>query len=485
MSDPGAGKPVRTNKAILAKMRVTLRQYVMRTWLLSLAVVFASLVTGPAARAETLADAMIAAYRNSNLLDQNRAVLRAADEDVALAMSALRPVVAYTLQTSWQRADVATLLGTTVNEGLSASLTLSAEMTLIDFGRNKLGIEIARESVLATRQALIEVEQQVLLAAVDAYVSVRLAQEVVALRQSNFRLITQELRAAEDRFAVGEITRTDVSIAQARLAASRAALAAAEGQLMIAREAYKAATGEYPGNLASLPKAPALPHDKDEAQGVARATQPLIRQAQHLVTVTDLQVDLANANRMPSIGAGVTLRTDDESLDSQSIGLTMNQTLYAGGRLSALQRLALAGKDRSRAALQQTAVGIVQNVGVAWANLAVAAASIEASDQQIRAAQAAFDGVREEAAAGTRTTLDVLDAEQELLDARNSRLQAEAQRYVAVYQVLAAMGLLTVDHLQLGIATYDPEAYYGAVEKAPAHSAQGKKLDRILEKIGN
>ena len=112
-------------------------------------------------------------------------------------------------------------------------------------------------------------------------------------------------------------------------------------------------------------------------------------------------------------------------------------------------------------------------------------ASIEASDRQIRAAQTAFDGVREEAQLGARTTLDVLDAEQELLDARNARLQAEAQRYVGVYQVLATMGLLTVDHLQLGIATYDPEAYLKAVEKAPAHSAQGKKLDRILEKIGD
>ena len=163
----------------------------------------------------------------------------------------------------------------------------------------------------------------------------------------------------------------------------------------------------------------------------------------------------------------------------------MNQTLYGGGRLSALQRRALAGKDAARAGLQQTAVGVLQNVGVAWANLAVASASIQASDLQIRAAQAAFDGVREEAAAGTRTTLDVLDAEQELLDARNARLEAEAQRYVAVYQVLASMGLLTVDHLQLGIPTYDPEAYFGAVESAPAHSAQGKKLDRILEKIGD
>jgi outer membrane protein len=456
----------------------------MRAWLLSAVVAVAGLVAVPV-RAETLADALIAAYDTSNLLDQNRAVLRAADEDVAIAVSSLRPVVSYALQGQWQRADVTTLLGPSVSEGLSASLTLSADLTLFDFGRRQIGIDIARESVLATRQALVEVEQNVLLSAVRAYVDVRLAQEVVALRQSNLRLITQELRAARDRFDVGEITRTDVSIAEARLAASRASLASAEGQLMIAREAYKAATGAYPHSLAALPRVPALPRTLEEAQGVARATHPLIRQAQHQVTVAEFQVAAAKAERMPTIGAGVTLRTDDDDQQSQTLGLTMGQTLYAGGRLSALQRKALAGKDAARAGLQQTAVGVVQNVGVAWANLAVASASIEASDLQIRASQAAFDGVREEAAAGTRTTLDVLDAEQELLNARNARLEAEAQRYVAVYQVLSTMGLLTVDHLQLGIPTYDPEAYYGAVEKAPSHSAQGKKLDRILEKIGN
>lgn len=437
------------------------------------------------AGAETLADALIAAYRNSNLLDQNRAVLRAADEDVALAVSSLRPVIAYTASAGWRRAEVGTATGSQLVEGTSAALALTADLTLLDFGRNQLGIAIARESVLATRQALVDVEQQVLLAAVQAYVDVRLAQEVVALRQSNLRLITQELRAAEARFEVGENTRTDVAIAEARLAGSRAALAAAEGDLMVAREAYKAATGAYPGRLAPLPKAPALPKTMEEAQAVARSTSPLIRQAQHLVTIADLQVKLAEAARKPTIGARATLGTDSDGFDTQSLGLTMNQTLYAGGRLSALQRQAIAGKDRARAALQQTAVIVVQNVGVAWANLAVSGASIEASDRQIRAAQTAFDGVREEADAGARTTLDVLDAEQELLDARNSRLRAEAQRYVGVYQVLATMGLLTAEHLKLGIATYDPEAYYDSVKKAPSHSVQGKKLDRILEKIGN
>ncbi len=457
----------------------------MRAWARAVVVAVAGVMAAPMAGAETLTDALIAAYRNSNLLDQNRAVLRAADEDVALAVSSLRPVVAFTGQTGWRRAEIDTLTGPDVSEGLTSSLTLSAELTLLDFGRNRLGVEIARESVLATRQALIDVEQQVLLGAVAAYVDVRLAQEVVALRQSNLRLITQELRAAEARFDVGETTRTDVAIAQARLAASRSALAAAEGNLMIARESYKAATGAYPGRLAALPKSPALPRTLEEAQNVARSTHPLILQAQRLVTIADLQVNLARAATMPTVGVGASVAVDQDGNGTQTFGLNLNQTIYAGGRLSALLRQALAGKDRSRAALQQTAVNILQNVGVAWANLAVSGASIQASDEQIRASQTAFDGVREEAAAGARTTLDVLDAEQELLDARNARLQAEAQRYVGVYQVLSTMGLLTVDHLQLGIATYDPEAYFDAVKTAPSHSAQGKKLDRILDKIGD
>ncbi|HMS94821.1 MAG TPA: TolC family outer membrane protein [Tabrizicola sp.] len=457
----------------------------MRIWARTVVLSMAGIFLAPVGQAETLADAMIAAYRNSSLLDQNEAVLRAADEDVATAVSALRPVLAFSSTAGWQRAEVDTLLGPTVSEGLAASVALSAELMLYDFGRSRLGIEIARESVMATRQALVQVEQQVLLAAVRAYVDVRFAQELVALRQSNFRLITQELRAAEARFEVGETTRTDVAFAEARLAGSRASLAAAEGQLLVARESYKAATGDYPGDLAALPALPDLPAGLEAGQEVARSTHPLIRQAQHLLALSELQVSLAEAAMKPTFGASASVKVDEDGKEAETIGLAFDQTLYAGGRLSSALRKAIAGKDGARAGLHQTAVGVTESLGVAWANLAVATASIAASEQQIVAAQTAFDGVKEQADAGAKTTLDVLDAEQELLDARNARLEAEAQRYVGTYQVLAAMGLLTVDHLQLGIATYDPEAYYKAVEKAPSHSAQGKALDRILDKIGN
>lgn len=457
----------------------------MRALVRAITLTAAGFLAAPIASAETLTDALIAAYRNSNLLEQNRAVLRVADEDFAIAVSALRPVIAYTAQTGWVKADASSPLGRTVVEATSASLALSAEMVLFDFGRNQLLIEIARSSVLATRQALVQVEQQVLLEAVRTYVEVKVAQELVVNQQSNVRLISEEERAAEARFEVGESTRTDVAIAGARLAASRASLASAEGALLVAREDYKAATGAYPGNLAPLPPLPALPRTLEEAQTIARSTNPLIRQAQILVTLAEQQVSFAETARLPSIGGGVSLRTDDQGFDTQSVGITMNQTLYAGGRLSALQRRAIAGKDRAYSTLMQTVVEILQANGIAWTVLEVQAATIIANEEQVSAAQTAFDGVRQEAEVGARTTLDVLDAEQELLDARNDRLRSQALQYLGAYRVLSTMGLLTVDHLQLGIPTYDPEAYFDAVKNAPSHSVQGKKLDRILEKIGN
>ncbi|MES2664592.1 MAG: TolC family outer membrane protein [Pseudomonadota bacterium] len=464
----------------------------MRNWLKA-AIVVAAGVLPVAAQAETLADALIAGYRNSNLLERNQALLRAADEDVAIAVSQLRPLVSYTARTGLTKSKLLPQ-GVVTSEALSASLTLSADLVLFNFGQTRMGVEVAKESVLATRQELVSQEQQVLFDVVSAYAEILLQQQIVALRQSNVRLITQELRAANDRFEVGEITRTDVAIAEAALAGSRANLAAAEGDLLVAREAYKLAVGSYPGRLAPLPPSPRIGKSLDEALAVALRTHPSIRQGQHLVKVADLQVEISKAAMKPSFGLGAELDVSgrDSAFGSApndtvtgTLGLSMTQTIYGGGRLSAVYRRALASKEAQRAGLHQTMAVVSQNLGNAWAGLGVFVASIDATERQIRAAQTAFDGVKEEATLGARTTLDVLDAEQELLDARATRLQAEASRYVAVYQILGAMGLLTAEHLQLGIPTYDPAGYYNAVKNAPATSAQGKRLDRILEKIGN
>jgi outer membrane protein len=438
-------------------------------------------LAAPVAQAETLADALASAYRHSKLLDQNEALLRAADEDVAQAVARLRPVVNFVAQAEnvESNPDRAT-------DGLSQTFTLAAQWTILDFGRNRLGVEIAKETVLATREALKGLEAQVLLSAVSAFVDVRLQAEIVALRQSNVRLISQELQAAKDRFEVGEVTRTDVAIAEARLAAARSGLAAAQGDYKVARERYRAVVGDYPGNLAGLPPLPATARSMEEARMIALRGHPSILQAQRQVTVAGLGVEASKAATRPTVDleAGI---TQDFGNDARrdSMSLSFNQTLYAGGALSSAYRQALAQKEAAEAALLQTTITVGENVGIAWSALEVAAVSIQAGSLQVQAAQTAFDGVREEATLGARTTLDVLDAEQELLDARATKLQAEAQRYIGVYNLLSTMGLLTVEHLNLGVPTYDPALYYNAVKNAPITSPQGKKLQRILDKIGD
>ena len=450
-------------------------------------VLTASLIVGAVlpVRAETLADALIAAYRNSNLLEQNQALLRAADEDVAQAVASLRPVVAFIADGQYGYSQTLLDSGISVsNDGLFGNYSVTAQMTLFDFGRTQLAIEAAKEIVLATREALIAIEQQVLLAAVSAFVDVRLQQEIVSLRENNVRVITEQLRAAQDRFEVGEITRTDVAQAEARLAEARANLVVAQGDLAIARENYRAATGNYPGVLSAPPAPPRTAATLDAARSVALRTHPSIRQAQREVQAAELNVARARANMKPTIAAQAQLSVDHDNLQENGVGINFNQTIYSGGALSSALRQAMANRDASFAGLKQRGVEVAEAVGIVWSNLDVADASIAATEQQISAAQIAFDGVREEASLGARTTLDVLDAEQDLLDARASRLSAVAQRYIGIYQLLASMGLLTVDHLALGIPTYDPAAYYNAVRRAPT-SIQGKKLDRILRSVGS
>jgi outer membrane protein len=450
-------------------------------------VLTASLIVGAVlpVRAETLADALIAAYRNSNLLEQNEAILRAADEDVAQAVASLRPVVAFIADGQYGYSQTLLDSGITVsNDGLFANYSVTAQMTLFDFGRTQLAIEAAKETVLATREALIAIEQQVLLAAVSAFVDVRLQQEIVSLRENNVRVIAEQLRAAQDRFDVGEVTRTDVAQAEARLAEAEANLVVAQGDLAIARENYRAATGNYPGVLSAPPAPPRTAATLDAARSVALRTHPLIRQAQREVQAAELNVARARANMKPSIAAQAQLSVDQDSLQENGVGINFNQTIYSGGALSSALRQAMAIRDASFAGLKQRGVEVAEAVGIVWSNLDVADASIAATEQQISAAQIAFDGVREEASLGARTTLDVLDAEQDLLDARAARLSAVAQRYIGIYQLLASMGLLTVDHLALGIPTYDPAAYYNAVRRAPT-SIQGRKLDRIMKSIGS
>ena len=437
------------------------------------ALTFASPVMG-----ETLSDSLATAYRTSGLIDQNRAVLRAADEDVALALSALRPVISYALG-----ADYTT---PSISDEFSLTASVTGSLLLYDFGRSDLGVDVAKESVLATRAALVDIENTILLNTATAYFDVRRAEAFVGLRENNVRLLVEQLRAARDRFEVGEVTRTDVSQAEARVAAARSALAADQGGLAQSRELFKSIVGRFPGQLQAPPRAPSIPDTIGGARGQAQRNNPQLLQVQHQVKAAELAVEQARREIYPSLNATGSFAIDDDAEDRTSLGLTLSGPIYQGGAIASGQRRAQALRDQARAQLYTTGLLVDQQVGNAYANLGVAIASIDASNRQVAAAQLALEGIQEELQLGARTTLDVLDQEQELLDAQTALVSAQADRQIAIYQVLDSIGLLTAENLGLNVPIYDPATYYNAVKDGPTYnvSPEGKRLDRVLKAIG-
>ncbi|MFY0690720.1 MAG: TolC family outer membrane protein [Paracoccaceae bacterium] len=432
---------------------------------------------GAPALSESLQSALVSAYNASNLLEQRRALLRAEDENVASAFSALRP------QVNGGGSVTQSEQATPGRSTLTSTINLGVELLLYDSGATALAVEAAKETVLATRAALVSQEQQVLLNAVQAYVNVLRDGRVVSLRENNLRLITQELRAAQDRFEVGEVTRTDVAQAEARLAQARGALVDAQGQLEISREFYRLAVGKAPAALDQKVDLPNLPKTIEQARRLGVQNSPAIRQVQHEVKAGELNAQRSLALTRPrvSLEAGV---GHSSTIDNNgSVGLTLSVPIYQGGQLRALYRRALAQVQAARFGLNQQTLLTRQAVSDSWSRLTVANAQVAASDRQISAAQVAFEGVREEARFGSRTTLDVLDAEQALFDARTNRVVAETQVYSEAYGLLASMGLLTAQYLNLPVSRYDPAEYYNAVKTAPVPlSKEGKKLDRIMQR---
>jgi outer membrane protein len=433
----------------------------------------------PALKADTLADALAAAYNNSGLLEQNRALLRAADEGVAQSVAATLPVINWSISASRTRVEAPA-----VSFSNSVLARISGDVTLYDFGVSQLGIEAQKEVVLGTRQALRSVEQDVLFRAVQAYMNVLSTGEFVQLRQNNVRLITQEFRAAQDRFDVGEVTRTDVALAEARLAAARSLLAAAQGDLERSVEEYKAAIGRAPSGARAVSPAP-VSRDLADAKAFAVRNHPIVLEAQHSVAAAEINIRRAEAATRPSLSLNGSVSSDQDSNTTAQIGLSVGGPIYSGGLILSQYRQVQANRDAARAGLHLRVIGIEQEVGNAYTSLQVARASRQASEQQISAARIAFQGVREEATLGSRTTLDVLNAEQELLDAQANRIAAQSNEVVASYALLAAMGLLNADHLNLPVQQYDPSAYYNLVKDAPTVlSEQGAALDRVLQAIG-
>ncbi|SFS22045.1 TolC family outer membrane protein [Yoonia litorea] len=446
---------------------------------LAITAAIVAMATAPAANAQSLSEALASAYNSSGLLEQNRALLRAADEGVAQSVAATLPVINWSASAT--RTRVTTPIESTTN---AANARISGSVTIYDGGANDLAIEAQKEIVLATRQSLRGVEQSVLLRAVQAYANVLSARNFVQLRENNVRLIIQEFRAAQDRFEVGEVTRTDVSLAEARLASARSLLAAAQGDLAVAAQEFNAVVGQMPTSPRAVSPAP-VSRSLREAQALAVRNHPSILEAQHSVAAAELNIRRAEAATLPRATLDAFISIDQDGYETGQLGVNVGGPIYSGGLLSSQIRQIRANRDAARAGLLVAVEAIEQQVANAFAQVQVARASREASEQQIRAAQVAFDGVREEAQLGSRTTLDVLNAEQELLDARANRIAAQANEVVASYGLLASMGLLTADHLNLPVQQYDPSAYYNLVKTAPvAISEQGRALERVLEAIG-
>lgn len=462
----------------------------VRAWFIGAAVV----LTAPAAVADTLADALAGAYNTSGLLEQNRALLRAADEDVASTVALLRPIIGWTTDITRTYTNRSGLNGVGASSGSSGSTDLNAGITaewlLYDFGRTSLSADAAKELVLSTRQSLIAIEQQVLLRAVQAYINVQRDIRFVSLGENNVRVISESLRAAQDRFDVGEVTRTDVAQAEARLSLSRSNLATFRGNLERAIEEYIAVVGKAPGQLEPPLGPPELTRSKEEARQVALRNHPEMLAAQHDVAAAKLNVLVAEAAMRPRVtlnaNVGVSERLNGStSGENANIGLRVGGPIYQGGGLSSAKRRAFAQRDAQLGLLHQTRDRISQNVGNAYAILEATIASSAATAESVRAGRVAFEGVNEEAKLGARTTLDVLNAEQELLDAQADQISAQADVFIASYAVLESVGELTVRDLNLAVQTYDPSIYYNLVKDAPAGlSERGRSLDRVLRKIG-
>ncbi len=443
--------------------------------------VFAGLPT----MADTLTDAMRLAYETNPTLILNRAALRATDESVALARSGRRPQIA--LQLSGSAANTADFSGVATE---TYSAALNASLNLYDGGRSKDAVEAAKTAVLAARASLENIEQSVMLSAAQAFLTVRRDQQIVSLARNNVDVLKQQLQAAEDRLAVGAVTRTDVAQTRARLAAAQAALAANRGALAISAENYIAVVGTAPVNLAYPPRLPELPGSLAAAEEIALRTHPLMRAAHLSEKVAAIDMRRARNARLPSLSANLNIGYRETYLGSNSIAagdsstasLTLNQPIYTGGALSASIRQAGATLERRMAETGNTRAQVRQQASAAWYQLQIARASISANRLQIEAAQYAYDGITEEAKLGARTILDTLNAKQEVLTAQNSLITAMHDERIAAYSLLAAMGLLTPENLDLGIELYDPSENFNRVQNAPIRTFEAA---RVLDNIAS
>lgn len=414
--------------------------------------------------AQSLADAMAAAVRSSTELEQARGRVKVAAEGAVQARSRGRLQVDATASLTTQFLQLETFAYPT-------TMQLNVAQPLYTGGQVANATEAALTRMSAQEALVVATEQQVLLGAVLAYMDVQRDETLVELSENNVRVIGEQLRAARERFDVGEVTRTDVAQAEARLAAARSLLAARRGAREASSEVFRRIVGNYPTDLQPPPPIPDLPDSRDEALAVAMISDPELLAARLDRQAAGSDVRTAIGALLPQISlVGRVSRSDlldvRGSGDTQAaIGLQLNIPIFSGGYNYSRVREAQAAVEIQDAGISGAMRAIAEAVGTSWADFQVAKASIEAGELEVRAAQVAFEGVREEAEVGARTTLDVLDAEQDLLSARSDLIVSRRDMVVAAYSLLFSIGKLTVEHLGLDLGDVPPTVdYYASVK---------------------
>ena len=422
------------------------------------------------ARAETLGDALTKAYQTNPQLLAARAELRATDELVPQALAGWRPtaIVNGDVGEAWSRRTGAGGGAVGSNSYAPRGASLDVTQPIYRGGRTTAETSQAENLVLAQRSLLADVEQTVLLETITAYMDVVRDVATLELNSNEEDVLRRDLEATQARFDVGELTKTDVAQAQSRLAGATAARIQAEGLLRASRARYAAVVGDQPGTL-ETPLAPdGLP--ATEAETVAGSDNaPRVAAAQYNERAAADGIDVAFSDLLPSLNLVGSAATSDESSsphsgqDSASIMLQLTVPLYQAGAPEANIRRSKQITSQRRQELQNERRSAVAGAIDAWQVLVTARASIVSFQAAVAATKIALEGVRLEAEVGARTVLDVLDAEQEYLNAQVSLVTAQRNELVGAYAVLAAIGRLTARDLALPVPYYDVEAYYHAV----------------------
>ena len=416
------------------------------------------------ASAQSLEQALVSAYLTNPQLEAQRAALRATDELVPQALSGWRPTVAAEGAAIYNDTDRSNTDDGDKFTTLQSSLAVDQE--LYSGGETVANTRRAERLVRVERARLMVVEQDVLLQGVTVYTDLLAARAVLDFAEQNVERLTRQLQATRDRFEVGEVTRTDVAQADARLSGAISDRIEAQGAVAAAVAGYRRVVNQEPAGLVVPPPLSLLPASQDEAQNLAEDLNPNIAAAQYNVAAARADVDVAESSLLPRLslrGEFAYARDPTEVLDwrrDASIGANLRVPLYQGGGEYSRVRQTKQTVRQRRDDLEDTLRAVRDEVTTAWEALVTATSRIELVADEVRANEIAVEGSRQEALVGQRTTLDVLDLESDLFQSQVDLVRARRDQIVASYRLKAAVGELTPGGIGLPVQPYDGEAYY-------------------------